>query len=285
MYCKQCGSVASESANFCRNCGAELVKIQISEKKENIQSKTKTEIENKNNKKLCKKLLYGLLGLAVILVVSYFWKSRVVPLEKAEVGNHVFFGSYYYENDKVQKPIEWIVLDKEDGKVLLLSKDCLFVEQYYHYLMGRYEKGEVNWGSSDIRKFLNDSFYSAAFDDEEQELICYTQLKTIGYQGISEYEVGQFEQSTIDRVFLLSEDEVKKYFGFENGVFSLLNYGIYKTQVTPRLKDRLDSPAWLLRGSSGGKTAVACVYDNYISVISAYKEIYIRPAIWVEIED
>ena len=73
----------------------------------------------------------------------------------------VFFGSYPYGEDGTEKPIEWIVLAKDGGKTLLLSR----------YLLDRVpynDKSEnVSWENCFIRKWLNEEFISKAFNDEE----------------------------------------------------------------------------------------------------------------------
>ena len=110
--------------------------------------------------------------------------------------------------------IEWIVLerDEENHKALLLSK----------YLLDMYcynENNEnVSWENSDIRKWLNEYFYNTAFDDEGKDKIIETEInneysldKTVRYA-----EYLNKESKTNDKVFLLSTDEVIKYFSSRN---------------------------------------------------------------------
>lgn len=51
---------------------------------------------------------------------------------KAKVGDTVRFGSYEQDNDVSNgtEAIEWFVLDKQDGKFLLLSKKALGAKLY-----------------------------------------------------------------------------------------------------------------------------------------------------------
>ena len=49
----------------------------------------------------------------------------------------------------------WIVLDVQDGKALLLSEDVLEERAYQP------QGGDVTWESSDIRKYLNTEFFNS----------------------------------------------------------------------------------------------------------------------------
>ena len=64
---------------------------------------------------------------------------------------------YNYDDKKIN--LEWIVLDKNEDKALLLSKnviDCKCFED---------TKTETTYNNSSIRKWLNEEFYNEAFSD------------------------------------------------------------------------------------------------------------------------
>jgi hypothetical protein len=124
----------------------------------------------------------------------------------------IFFGEYIIPNagkpnDIFAKyPIEWLVLEKNlsDRTALLLSKyiidweaiDSLFIE---------------SWKNSYLRKWLNSEFYKKSFSPEEKQMIIPTH--TEGTVGNNNY--------TVDNVFLLSEEEVKKYFSLDEAIARL----------------------------------------------------------------
>ena len=119
------------------------------------------------------------------------------------VNDLITFGSYPQEKDGTVKPIEWIVLDVQDGQALLLSKyglDC----QPYEWDCGDYDT--TNWEDCSVRAWLNDEFLYTAFSDDEQSLIIETTLRT---QSSSD---GKEHVETDDMVFLLSQNDAYKYF-------------------------------------------------------------------------
>lgn len=93
------------------------------------------------------------------------------------------FGSYYQSNAETKDPIEWIVLEKDEKKALMISKYALDAMPFD-------DKGRYDWSSSSLRAWLNGKFIECAFNAEEQ--------KFISTQG--------------DRLFCLDVEQVQKYF-------------------------------------------------------------------------
>ena len=114
-------------------------------------------------------------------------EPSVKEINKANVGDIVEFGNYEQDNNNSngKEVIEWIVLEKKDNKILVLSKHGLDAKQYH-------STGEnITWEQSDIRTWLNEEFTNNAFSSSEQ-----TKLTT----------------STVsDKVFLLSLTEARSY--------------------------------------------------------------------------
>lgn len=119
-------------------------------------------------------------------------------LRKYNIGDSIFFGNYPQEADGTVRPIEWTVLKKEGNKALLFSKYILDAKPYNETLK------RTTWETYDIRKWLNNEFYRAAFNSEEK--IQTILLKT----KISCVTSGEIE--TRDNVFLLSMMKQKHYF-------------------------------------------------------------------------
>nr|WP_288683528.1 DUF6273 domain-containing protein [uncultured Anaerobutyricum sp.] len=119
-----------------------------------------------------------------------------------KIGETIEFGNYPQEEDGTEKPIEWIVMKKEGNQVLLLSKYVLDAKPYNE------EVEEVTWETSDIRKWLNNEFYTTAFNKAEKAKI---QTSLIKNEDNSEYGTSG-ENDTEDKVFLLSEKEAETLF-------------------------------------------------------------------------
>lgn len=133
--------------------------------------------------------------------------EEIIP-EATHVGDFVIAGDRLtatggaYEQDgktsNGAEPIEWLVLEDTGDSLLLVSKDILDCKTYGEGY------GETDWENSYIRKWLNEDFYNAAFNDSEKELISDYVTK--------EGDVSSSIPSLTDKVFLLSYAEVKELF-------------------------------------------------------------------------
>ena len=129
---------------------------------------------------------------------------KAEKLKQAKVGDIVLFGRYEQDNvfNNGEEDIEWIVLEVTDGKAFLVSKYILDYESFN-------STSPYAWNSSSIRTWCNETFYSSAFDANEQVKILATTLtmdKDAKKYG-SVLEVGPVE----DKVFLLNITELTKY--------------------------------------------------------------------------
>ena len=113
----------------------------------------------------------------------------------------ILFGNYYINGD-IKEPIEWFVLERDGSKLLLVSKYVLDLYHYYERLKS------ITWENSDIRSWLNNEFLLNAFNSEELKKIQTTKIKNCDY--LLNYTNGG--NATCDKVFLLSNEEVLKYF-------------------------------------------------------------------------
>ena len=102
-----------------------------------------------------------------------------------------------------RKAIEWIVMKNEGNQVLLLSKYVLDAKPYNNE-----EWGDVTWETSDIRQWLNNEFYTTAFNKAEKAKIQTSLTKN---EDNSKYGTNG-GNDTEDKVFLLSEKEAETLF-------------------------------------------------------------------------
>ena len=117
-----------------------------------------------------------------------------IPIEP---GEHVMYGSSQGE------PVEWRVLDKKDGEILLLSEYGLDILPFDDS-----GSGSIIWENSSIRNWLNNEFYNSTFSKEEQENILVSSSEgfdenneSVSWQ--SEKPYWHLERKTEDKVFLL----------------------------------------------------------------------------------
>ena len=89
----------------------------------------------------------------------------------------------------------WYVLVKEEDKSLLITERIVAEMPFREATIAE----NATWALSDVRTWLNNDFYSAAFLDGEKEAILTT-------------EITSNEMSTSDKVFLLTSSQAKELF-------------------------------------------------------------------------
>ncbi len=131
-------------------------------------------------------------------------KCKRILLSKAEVGSIIEFGSYEQDNNNSngKEPIEWIVLDKGNDNIFVVSKYGLDSKPY------NTEYEDVTWETCTLRKWLNESFLNEAFSAEEQGWI---KSSVVTADANPEYDTPP-GNDTNDKVFCLSILEAQKYF-------------------------------------------------------------------------
>ena len=124
---------------------------------------------------------------------------------------YVTLGRYEQDNNVSNGPeeIEWLVLatnmtttSNKDKWALLVSKYAIDAGPYND------TRADVTWETCSLRKWLNSEFYNSAFSQSEKEQIG---KYTITNADNPEYQTGGGNK-TSDRIFLLSYDEILKYF-------------------------------------------------------------------------
>jgi len=125
-------------------------------------------------------------------------------IDEITAGQTILLGKYEQDNNlsNGSEDIEWLVLDREDNSILLVSKYALDVKAYD-------ETGSNStWESCSLRKWLNGSFYNDAFSKAEKNMIIKTKV-TADKNPNSGANSGK---DTEDNVFLLSIPESTLYF-------------------------------------------------------------------------
>ena len=194
------------------------------------------------------------------------------------VGDHVVFGSYEQDGDTSngEEAIEWLVLDKQDDKILVISKYGLDCQPYNT----SHEDGI--WENSPLRIWLNNEFMSNAFSPEEQAMIPTVTVPADKNSWNYNIDPGN---ATQDKVFILSIVEAEKYLpGDENRMCYSTNYAISQGA---HKNDSYSTCVWWLR--TPGDYYYSATYVSGSGDINqkgcdvVYINRAVRPAMWISI--
>ena len=94
-------------------------------------------------------------------------KNSALCFALTHVGGTVTYGTYEQDGDTSNgpEPIEWIVVAKEDDRVLALSKHILDAKQYHMY------EDKVLWKTASANKWLDLDFAQEAFSTENRAAV------------------------------------------------------------------------------------------------------------------
>ena len=191
---------------------------------------------------------------------TIYEEYKLAKLKSAEVGDIVLFGEY---NGKS----EWVVLAKDEDKILVLSK---YHVEALPYGEPTYDNLYVTWENSTLRCWLNGTYYDKAFSAEEQAMILECNNYNIDYLESSRINF------TLDNIFVLDENEWDNWVN-NNGT------------VLQKLDSR--SGEELLRTVYGGPVCVSwkVKYESgveyYMTGCRFYDILAVRPAMWIDISN
>ena len=192
------------------------------------------------------------------------------------------FGSYEQDGDSSngKEPIEWLVLDRDGDRALLLSKYALDYQSFMPFYEPVTEP--YTWESCSLRRWLNGTFLNAAFSaDEQQRLLTTTVITSPGSLRRDDGPI-----TTEDRVFLLSNTEVYAYFASEAATAA--EYTAYALSENPWPGNAATpGPAdWWLRTTDGYDHPDGVYADGRVGEgARAYEGEYVRPAIWITVDE
>lgn len=205
------------------------------------------------------------------------WLSKREKIRDANVGDYITFGSYEQDNRSTngKEEIEWLVLAKEDNKILVLSKYALEGMPFNISL------ADMTWENCSLRKWLNDTFINNAFSEEEQALI---PTVTVSADKNPSYDTNP-GNATQDKIFLLSINEVNKYFYSNSGrECKPTNYIVGK-----RVGLNAGNVTWWLRTSGENQRSVSVImgHDGAVDEFGFNVNVEgfaVRPALWIALE-
>lgn len=229
---------------------------ELSEKTEmvNKELKEKNDSVNKNIEKLYEEAKPQLETLKENIrneikdVARQLKEFGLLKIEKHNIGETIKF-------DKGNN--EWIVLDEQDDKILILRKRLSGLKKFDDKFVAKTN----DWNKSQIKEYLNSKFIDFWFFKEDQLQIV--------------------ENSPNGKVFLLSVEEAKKYFNSDDErvcYFNKDNVGLVvepwwlRTATNDSSVDEFAFVAWV---NSEGRIVERGTFSH--------KELGVRPAMWISI--
>ena len=197
--------------------------------------------------------------------------SQKYTLLICEVGDVITLGTYEQDNnfDNGAEAIEWIVLERDGNKALVISKYCIEWLPFHNTFT------EVGWKNSNIRSWLNNTFLNGAFNAQEEKSIISTQHTNPDFYDDSDGE-RNWLGTTTDTIFLLSSGEADKYFSSDSA---------RKAEGTEYACNKGKSASWYwwLRSANNIEYAGFVSEGELGYGEEVDRNMGIRPAMWFEI--
>ena len=183
-----------------------------------------------------KRLFAILIALALLLgQTAVLAEGTAEATEGIRVGDYLTFGTWEQDNNKPNgtEPIEWLVLEVQGSKALVISRYGLV---HTRYSTGN---GSQTWYNSNIRGMLNDDFFYGAFTEEERaaarEVQRRLQLVIDGNNdGIWDWDLS--DEST-ESVFW--SDRAEQLLGLEQGGLGG-SFDVFRSMLLPEDRDEFN---------------------------------------------
>jgi len=160
----------------------------------------------------------------------------------------------------------WRVHDMIENRALLIAENAVTLQHFHN------RRENVTWANSYIRNYLNGSFLNQ-FTETERAFITETQVTTPGNPWYGTTSGGQ----TTDHLFLLSIQEVLRYFGDGGEMGNSANERTFlgdDFNENRQLQDTSgNTVTWWLRTSGSGDTMTAHIRVNgVIDIFGSHAE-------------
>ncbi len=140
--------------------------------------------------------------------LSIIDEYELAKLKQAKAGEYITFGKYEQDNNTSngKEKIEWLVLERKNNRILVISKYALDYQPYNTQLVN------MTWEQCTLRQWLNYEFINKAFSSSEKDMIKTVELEA---DWNPEYAANP-GNNTKDKIFILSMTEVKEYFSTDD---------------------------------------------------------------------
>ena len=206
---------------------------------------------------------------------SIYGQYKSKALKVVDVGNYIYFGAYEEDNNTSngKESIEWLVLAKEDNKVLVISRYALDCKQY------NAKRAAVTWETCTLRTWLNGTFLTEAFSEADQAIIQKTEVSA---DRNPHYRTNPGD-ATEDRIFLLSINEAEKYFASDEARMCVPTAYAIGYNVDD------EATCWWLRSPGVYQDTAASVLndggvDSSLCFEVNYDFVCVRPAMWIDLD-
>lgn len=198
------------------------------------------------------------------------------------VGGTVSFGRCEQDNDpdNGKEEIEWIVLERGEDRILVISKYALDGRRY------NTSSGAVSWESCSLRQWLNADFLQDSFTEQEQTWIPVTTVSA----DRNPMSFASSGNDTQDKLFLLSIPEVNRFFSEEARKCAPTEYAAARGVFTNSSYSADGRAAcwWWLRSPGFGTDSASLVlcngFVNCDGFGAATDLCAVRPAMWIRPE-
>ena len=214
-------------------------------------------------------------GLNMIGIDDTIKEIRQNLMENMRIGDTIVFGEYEQDGDSSngREMLEWMVLDIDDDKALVISKYVVDARKFDSSL------DTIYWENSEIRFWLNEIFVGNAFYKESPSDIIPTTVISHYLDDDPEDGIEAEAYETTDRLFLLSIEEAEFYYPLDRMRKVMATQAVIDGDLL--LEDDGHSGWWLRDAGEDGTTYYIWGYDG--TVVSSMNSIMqgIRPAMWI----
>ena len=231
-----------------------------------------------------KRLFAILIALALLLgQTAVLAEGTAEATEGIRVGDYLTFGTWEQDNNKPNgtEPIEWLVLEVQGSKALVISRYGLV---HTRYSTGN---GSQTWYNSNIRGMLNDDFFYGAFTEEERAAILLTHVEEGPEQEDPSYKADESRvyRDTDDRIFLLSYAEMMRYLPTPA---SRLGYATEYIRAYANASDRTYPEGrtcwyWLRNPAYNTNASVVNWDGSFDTCVITHRYGVARPSCWVDL--
>ena len=206
---------------------------------------------------------------------------KINTIRDLKKGDAIVMGLYDIKDSGKAEEMRWLVIAVEDDRILIICEHAVderpFKDITIYNAEDRFNGASSStWDKSDVRKWLNGTFYNYAFTNTEKKMILNSKVipQNSTTEGVSQ------GKETEDRIFLLTGEEVEKYVPIDHRkCTSYFNdYGIYKENLC----------YWWTRSAGQAQDYTSFVTKNGLVAGPGSVNFFtmgVRPAMWIRRDD